>query len=485
MRCRTCQYPLWEIRERVCPECGSPFLPSQYDFVPNSVQFRCPHCGQRYYGTDERGHLSPTEFDCVACGRHLRMDDMVLLPTEGVREEVTRPGVNPWLEGEGSWLWRWIRTVGMALFSPVGLMKATPMSASTGRAARFCFFTHLVIFFTLYAFVLFAFAYPWMMGGTRLTGVLSGLVFTTLGILATAAIFLLLALLWGLTAHGVLRLTGPTQAGLARTIQALCYSSACNAITGVPCLGVYLWPFGVLWWWGSAAAMLVEGQRVRPWRAILATSIVPALILAGVAAMVAMTWTWTRSAAATVSAAAASLASVPPRDAHRLLLDHAQAHDGRGPDHAARILLPYLPHSASPGRGGAFPPTMLTELRALPADQREARLKELAEGVGADTDRPAAAHRVDDLVFMYTGVNLLSPQDPALWVIVRCPDPEASAGFAAGNPLLVVQADGTVMNLSEVQFTPAIVEQNNLRRSLGVPEIPDPRQVLRVRPGSG
>ena len=35
MKCRACGYPLWNLRERICPECGSPWLPSDVDFVPN------------------------------------------------------------------------------------------------------------------------------------------------------------------------------------------------------------------------------------------------------------------------------------------------------------------------------------------------------------------------------------------------------------------------------------------------------------------
>ena len=33
MRCKTCDYPLWNLTTRVCPECGTPFLPSQFDIT--------------------------------------------------------------------------------------------------------------------------------------------------------------------------------------------------------------------------------------------------------------------------------------------------------------------------------------------------------------------------------------------------------------------------------------------------------------------
>ena len=84
MRCQGCDYPLWNLTARQCPECGRPFRPSEFRFVANSVRFCCPHCGQDYYGTGPVGHLVPVEFDCVRCHRRVHMDQMVLLPTEGV-----------------------------------------------------------------------------------------------------------------------------------------------------------------------------------------------------------------------------------------------------------------------------------------------------------------------------------------------------------------------------------------------------------------
>lgn len=66
MRCKKCDYRLWNLPSRVCPECGQPFRPSEFEFPVNSVQFRCPHCNQSYYGTGEKGHLVPIEFECVS-----------------------------------------------------------------------------------------------------------------------------------------------------------------------------------------------------------------------------------------------------------------------------------------------------------------------------------------------------------------------------------------------------------------------------------
>ncbi len=88
MRCTSCDYALWNLKTRRCPECGRAFRPGDYEFVPNSVQFCCPHCNQAYYGTGPKGHLVPEEFDCVRCSRRIGMDEMALLPAEGVDEKL-------------------------------------------------------------------------------------------------------------------------------------------------------------------------------------------------------------------------------------------------------------------------------------------------------------------------------------------------------------------------------------------------------------
>ena len=98
MRCKGCDYPLWDIAARACPECGLPFRPSDYEFAINSVRFCCPHCHQSYYGTGQKGLLVPSRFHCVSCARLVDLDEMVVLPREGVPESVSIPDRMPWLE---------------------------------------------------------------------------------------------------------------------------------------------------------------------------------------------------------------------------------------------------------------------------------------------------------------------------------------------------------------------------------------------------
>ena len=78
MRCTKCNYSLFDIRERVCPECGEPFAISAHFFEHCGVRFCCPHCDQQYYGTDEKGHLVPIHFNCVKCHNHISMNQTIV-----------------------------------------------------------------------------------------------------------------------------------------------------------------------------------------------------------------------------------------------------------------------------------------------------------------------------------------------------------------------------------------------------------------------
>ena len=117
MRCKSCDYPLWQLTDRLCPECGTPFLPSEHEFILNSVRFCCPHCEQPYYGTGEKGHLVPRTFACVKCAKFIDMDQMVLLPTEGVTERQTQVTVVPWVERrDRGWFAAFFVTLGLFFF---------------------------------------------------------------------------------------------------------------------------------------------------------------------------------------------------------------------------------------------------------------------------------------------------------------------------------------------------------------------------------
>ena len=245
MRCKSCDYPLWNLKARQCPECGTPFRPSEFEFLLNSVQFCCPHCNQSYYGTGEKGHLVPPAFDCVSCRRHIHMDEMIVLPTEGVEEDQTKANTMPWLERRSKGAIKaWFSTVGRALVAPGRLIGSVPNDSSVGSAVWFALFTNALIYFVgMISLMIFPLILALSMsattgpgggpmgpgpprGASMAIGMVAGMGgFGVIAFVAVSAFMLVTAVV----AHGLLRLTGPTESTIGRTFHAICYSSGANA----------------------------------------------------------------------------------------------------------------------------------------------------------------------------------------------------------------------------------------------------------------
>ncbi len=86
MRCRKCNYPLWNLSGPRCPECGERFDILSYWFEPGSVWFKCPFCSHKHAGRDSRG----MPFDagrCEQCGQMLVVEQMLVEPVDPARFE--------------------------------------------------------------------------------------------------------------------------------------------------------------------------------------------------------------------------------------------------------------------------------------------------------------------------------------------------------------------------------------------------------------
>ncbi|MFH0980956.1 MAG: Yip1 family protein [Planctomycetota bacterium] len=494
MRCKTCDYRLWNLRSRQCPECGTPFRPSEFEFVPNSVQFCCPHCNQAYYGTGAHGHLVPPEFDCVSCSAHLQMDDMVLRPTAGLEEEETQVERMPWLERKvRGGLRAWLSTVRLALIGPGRLMRLTPLTSSTATAWWFAIFTHVVLLgigaipILLFWLVVGRMVGPgpglWALMSMGLGGFWCGGI---LGVLVSIV-------LEGLIAHGLLRLTGKTAGGLGRTYQAVCYSSGANVATAVPCLG---WYFGWLWWPVSAIVMVKEGQRVHGGRAALAVLTLPALVLAGLVAL----WVWAFTTAMSMSTTGMmgrGPSASPPTETQTVLngvLAHAKQHSGRGPDHALQLVADGLVSSLALVVSGTateeedvpLGSTSLDRFDRLSSPQKDKLVRAMRDGL----PEGVIAHRLGDFVFTYHGMDL-DTADRRLWVVIRWPDPDANPLPATSSPpgvsgtCLVGLADGSVRQTLTTAMAGELAVQNALRATIGLPALPHPGTVTHSAPAAG
>ena len=497
MRCKVCEYRLWNLPSRQCPECGTPFRPSDFEFVPNSVRFCCPHCNQAYYGTDAHGHLVPREFDCVQCAAHVHMDDMVLLPTAGLEEEETQVEQMPWLDRSRRGFMRgWWSTVGHALVRPSRLMQLTPLHASTASAWWFAVVTNtLLLLLTATVFLIL----PILVLRMPMFGTSGGAPVWAMGAPAAGVCcggltgFVLFTAVEGLMAHGLLRLTGRTAGGLGRTYQAVCYSSGANAVSAVPCLG---WYFGWVWWMVSAVVMVKEGQRVGAGRAALAVLTFPVL---GIAAGVAL-WlsAFLAAMSATGSATPTSLsytgtggapAPTETQTVTTAILDYANQHAGRGPDHALRLLADgfvmaddfVLVDTATYTEDVPLGIGFLDGFGDLAPDQQDRCVRLTADALPAGT----VAHRLGDFVFTYHGADLRTAPR-SLWTVMLWPDPEANASAGtARNVYLnfsVGLADGTIQTCPARSLQTALDTQNQLRATQRLAPLPHPATIKHVRP---
>jgi hypothetical protein len=496
MHCRTCGYALWNLGERTCPECGSDFLPSQFRFNPNTIRFLCPHCNQDYYGTDEQGHLSPRSFACIRCHAQIDMDDMLLLPTEGVKEQHTRLARQPWLErgADAGWLGaRWFKTALRAMGSPGPLMAVTPPSSSPGHALGFAFTTWCVWgILALSPLLLMTVAPLALLGPRRLVG----------GLLVTIVLFTLfpfiVILAWSGITHLLLTLLATPAYPFRRTVHAIAYSSGVNMAAAIPCVGAYLGPLIWVWWAISATIMIKEGQKVPAGRAAAAVLTPPVIVFAIITAGVvlgvipAMQRMMT-SAQSRISQLQPTIAEMHAKDLAQKLQSRAYANIA-WPTHVAELVadgqaVPQQFHTdgRALASGLSFNGITLESLAFLQGQKKADALKQLLAGMPADT----VAYRVGDYIFTYPE---LDPSDTTgqFWLFIAdapaatqttpgmppsVPPPPTGAEPAAERTWLIGLSDGTAKAIAPADFAAALAAQNQLRQQAGHTPLPSPETI--------
>lgn len=468
MRCKTCDYPLWNLPARQCPECGTAFRPSEFEFVANSVQFLCPDCGQAYYGTGEHGHLEPSTFDCVSCGHNVVMDNMVLLPTAGVEEKQTKIDHMPWLQRhEAGRVKSWLRTVGLAMAAPHRLIANTPDDSPSGQAWWFMIVTMLIgLLFAAGPMVIYVISLGFIMGG-------AGLGFTSIPILIGVIVVPGIIFAWGLISQVLLSATGGGALGIGRTYEAICYSASVQLVACVPCLGFYILPFAWIWWIISATIMMKVGQRISVGRAI-GTVAVPALL--ALAALIAslvvavvgftnrMGNMTTTMGPQSISVALQSQSNMQGYPVHvsELLLDWSLFHSNLIAVNSMTVAInvPISDATLADFDGTGNPTVLQTEVQDV--------IDAMPENV--------IAYRLADYVFTYPGIDPATMPVAQLWTFVQSLDPDQNTGVNT-TQIAVGLADGTTQWLDSATFSTSLTQQNTVRASVGLPPLPDPSTV--------
>lgn len=482
MRCKGCDYPLWDIAARACPECGLPFRPSDYEFAINSVRFCCPHCQQPYYGTGDRGHLVPPRFHCVSCARLVDVDEMIVLPREGVPESISIPDRMPWLERHRIGFWKavggtWVRALG----APTRLAESIPLRSPDGSGGPTVApaFGYAMLFTIPYLLVGSSFLLIPMAlgaaagaGGRGLSAVLGvASVFASVAIGAMLFFFM-----WAMLAHVTLRLSGSTPAGFAGTVSALGYSSSVNFLSAIPCIGFMTVPLGVCWWGVVATLMVMRIQRATPIRAVSAFIIAPVLAatIVGVgggysAYSLASRFPRVPAPGAPVIAPPVATAPLAPRTLFGLAdriggacLDYRTREGSwprtcldlvRGGDISASHLI--YSGSTSTARAGEM---TLDDVDLLVSEN----LRRLADAAANERDHASGISRAGQ-VYMFTGGLDGDHGLDAVWIaVVVSRNPEGE--------VCVVHADGTA--ISERLDQDVLDAQNMLRQLNNLPPLP-------------
>ena len=287
MRCQQCDYSLWGLRPGPCPECGAPFKPSEHQLPPGGVRFCCPGCHTAYYGTSISGHLIPTAFTCVDCGREVEMDEMTLEPVDSSQTDSMKRLIflddttNRWDHG-------YFELVGLSLGNPQRLMKRMPKQSPLVRAVATLLITlGLVAIFNVLLIVVFGIGIELIMSSfTNQSGFNSGRGLAVLDTIEDVSIFTLKALavvllvffIWVGLVHGLLRIMGGGQEGFRRTFQAVFYTSTVFILAAVPCVGMVSW----IWWLISSIIALAAAHRGQAGRAVVATLLTAAILFFGI-----------------------------------------------------------------------------------------------------------------------------------------------------------------------------------------------------------
>ncbi len=453
MKCPGCDYELWNLKAGPCPECGRPFKPSKFDFLPNAVKFCCPRCTQPYYGTSENGQLVPDEFDCVSCGLHVKVDDMLLLPADALGSRAPTRAMNPWLDESRSTNRKYFSALGMSIGQPGKMLEATPAIGSVGPATTFALLNFVVAgLLTLALAVVLAFT----------GGGLGPMVFLSVVSLLLPAAYMLL---WVVCTHGLLKLfRQSTPEGIPRTYQALAFSSGGYLLSLVPCFGFFL---GFAAWSVCAPFAVKAAHGAKAWPVALATLAFPGLTVLGVVGLYASFFVG--------AAAAGSFSSpVPPPGWAQgsglnpgvvAVVDELRqrVHYGAPPTHGAILLDPsagvthqVFAEASSPDV--AIGPHTANSLEQMDRFARDSAIAAITATWPADV----TAHRVGRLIFTHHGIK--SGDDPQLALMVVVPS-------TPGGTWYTIQMSGW----SSSSALPAFwtVTENTKRAAAGLAPLPD------------
>lgn len=301
MRCRTCDYVLFNLREPVCPECGTAFDIRSYKFRKETVAFACPHCEALHGGEGDRYLPATTDSaQCQACGREMTVAAMRVVPLVPLDQvEAILETLVPWEERQRiGRLSAWWKTITMSMFRPGELGRRIDGTTSLRQAYWFATWVitpgvvvHGVLFAAIFAVIAIGLALGG--GGSGSSGAMGGTVlllmivgFTLLTAAAVILIFPLGVLFYACLGHLTLRLLGKATQPFRATAATYLYATGPGWVLVVPICGYYVHGIFQIWGSVSTAIAIKNLHKTTGWIAFVAVYGFPLLLFAALITLV-------------------------------------------------------------------------------------------------------------------------------------------------------------------------------------------------------
>ena len=341
MRCRGCDYELWNMKPGACPECGRKWQFDEFRFRPFAAQFLCPHCEHAYAGSDEQGLPVPRAFICSQCSQPIDLNQMRALPQPNTDGSDAMDDVHPWSERFRLGYWRafW-RSVGQSMSNPSRVGRTLPERTNLRSALLFSLLCATVGI----AFATSPFVFLFGISSAQFSsGLEYALIFLAkfLGIILGSALFgQIFFVLWGSCAHAILRMSGGVCRPLNSSLSATLFCTGPFLISAVPCCGFYISVISLIWMAVAMIYAFASLHKVSGLRASIAVLTPILALLAGTVLTVAVmiyvspntTWSTTGSSAWSSTGTAtgsATFGPLPPTPADE---SDAQALPPLGPE---------------------------------------------------------------------------------------------------------------------------------------------------------
>lgn len=282
MRCRGCNYELWNLPPGDCPECGKAWRFEDFHFRREFVQFLCPHCDCAYPGEYIASLALPYAFTCTGCQGAIELGQMCARPAEGIDGSQAMQLDFVWSDRRQVGRWRafW-RVVGYSLGTPSRIGNTMTQKRGLRGALWFSF---LCLNFAGFNWLIFITIALWLPSFTGRSQSFRGVEFIAVLVFLAVFVGLVLAqqlffLVWGLITHALIRMTGRARHAIGHTLSATQFCAGTFIICAIPICGFYFSLISFVWMAVAMVSALAALHKISRWRTAFAVLAPPVVMI--------------------------------------------------------------------------------------------------------------------------------------------------------------------------------------------------------------